>query len=58
MIGLEKTQLDWQEYIVAAIAVAACIWVVRRMRCVFRKDGGCSSCAETNCPLRKDKKRR
>ena len=51
--------MDWQDYVVTAIMIAAAAAVVRwlwRLVC-GRSRGGCASCANTQCPLRKIKNR-
>ena len=51
--------MDWQDYVVTAIMIAAAAAVVRglwRLLC-GRARGGCASCASTQCPLRKIKNR-
>ncbi len=51
--------MDWQDYVVTAIMIAAAAAVVRwlwRLLC-GRPRGGCASCASTQCPLREFKKR-
>lgn len=51
--------MDWQDYVVTAIMIAAAAAAVRwlwRLVC-GRSWGGCASCASTQCPLRKIKNR-
>ena len=51
--------MDWQEYIVAAIAIAVVGWIIGRLcRFVRGEGGGCGSCSETDCPRRRNKNER
>lgn len=45
------------QWIVVAIILAACLlWIINKLLC-RKKNGGCSGCESTSCPLKKTNNR-
>lgn len=49
--------MEWQDYTVWAIVAAMLVLVLRRAVSLLsgRRRGGCSSCSDADCPMKKRK---